>query len=115
MWTVPGPKRSAEGVAGELLIATQADGSCWVQFSKPPFNLVTAQRTPERWHIDFQQGRQRQSGRSAPPPRLIWFQLARALQGESLVTPWQYMREPDNTWRLSNPTTGERLEGYLAP
>jgi hypothetical protein len=115
VWTVPGPKRSTEGVAGELLVATQTDGSCWVQFSKPPFNLVTAQYTPPLWNVDLQQGRRRYGGHDTPPARWIWFQLARALRDESLDAPWQFVREQGDAWRLINSATGERLEGYLAP
>lgn len=115
VWVSPNPKGQTEGVAGELLLATKVDGSCWVQFAKPPFNLVTAQRTPERWHVAFQQGRQRYGARGKPPSKLIWFQLPRELAGESLDSPWEFQRNADDSWRLKNPATGERLEGYLAP
>ena len=115
VWTVSPAKKGGDGVAGEVLLATQSDGSCWVQFSKPPFNLFTAQRTPQQWHIDFKQGFKRYSGRGAPPSRLIWFQLARAVRGDPVDAPWQFNRHEDNSWQLTNSTTRERLEGYLAP
>jgi hypothetical protein len=115
IWVSSGSERGEGGIAGELLIATQPDGSCWVQFSKPPFNLVTAQCTPSLWQVDLQQGRRRADGRGMPPARWIWFQLAMALQGKDLEVPWQFAREPDGTWRLINSDTGEGLEGYVAP
>ena len=37
-----GSRTGARGVAGELLVILGGDGSCFIQFSKPPFNLVTA-------------------------------------------------------------------------
>jgi len=137
VWVSPNPKGQSEGVAGELLLATQSDGSCWVQFAKPPFSLVTAQRTPKHWTITFQQGRQRYGASGSPPAKLIWFQLPRALTvisggqsssgtgispvraethgRESLDSPWKFQRNDDDTWLLENPKTGERLEGYLTP
>jgi hypothetical protein len=115
VWVAPKSKRDATGVAGELLLATQPDGSCWVQFAKPPFTLVTAQRTPQQWRIAFQQDRQRYGAPGSPPTRLIWFQLARAINGQPVDNSWKFVRDPDDTWRLTNPATGERLEGYLAP
>jgi hypothetical protein len=115
VWVSPDPKGKSEGVAGELLVATQPDGSCWVQFAKPPFNLVTAQRTPTQWNIAFQQGRQRYGARGKAPVKLIWFQLPSALAGETIESPWKFKRNTDDTWLLENPKTGERLEGYLAP
>jgi len=114
VWTVPEPGREAEGVAGELLVATHEDGSCWIQFSKPPFNLVTARRTPSWWYVEFQQGHSRHRGRGNPPERLVWFQLERALRDETLVD-WQFTRRADQSWTLVNPKTSERLEGYLTP
>jgi hypothetical protein len=115
VWVSSGLARGEGGVAGELLIATQPNGSCWVQFSKPPFNLVTAQCTPSRWQVEWQQGRRRAEGRGMPPARWVWFQLALALQGKDVEAPWQFARESDGTWRLSNADTDEGLEGYVAP
>jgi hypothetical protein len=115
VWVSPDSTREGEGVAGELLLATQSDGSSWVQFAKPPFSLFTAQRTPTQWNISFQQAHQRYGAPGTPPSKLIWFQLPNALAGETLDFPWNFQRNADDTWLLQNPKTGERLEGYLAP
>lgn len=115
VWVAPSPKGQSEGLAGELLVATRPDGSCWVQFAKPPFNLVIAQRTSMRWNISFQQGRQRHGAPGKPPARLLWFQLPDALAGQTLESSWKFQRNADDAWLLENLKTGERLEGYLAP
>jgi hypothetical protein len=112
VWTAA---RGSEGVAGELLLATRADGSCWVQFSKPPFNLFTAQRVGPGWHIEFQQGHKRYGGPGQPPARFIWFQLAKAAAGQTLDAGWTFTRDSAEHWVLNHAGRGERLEGYFAP
>jgi hypothetical protein len=115
VWTPPKRDGRAEGVAGELLMATRADGSCWVQFAKPPFNLATAQRSEGRWHVESQQGRQSHSGRGSPPSGVIWFQLADVLSGRTLQAPWHFNHRPGGAWLLENLESGERLEGFVSP
>jgi len=112
VWTAA---RDAEAVAGELLVATQPDGACWIQFSKPPFNLFTAHRQTTGWRIEFQQGHKQFSGRGTPPARIIWFQLAAAVLNQPLAADWKFGRGADDSWVLSQSKTGERLEGYLSP
>ena len=109
------PTRSRPELAGELLLATNANGFFFVQFSKPPFSLATAQIRNGQWQIEFGNGERRWSGRGEPPSRFAWFQLPGALAGQVLKANWRFTRLTPETWRLENPRTGESLEGGLFP
>jgi hypothetical protein len=98
-------------LAGDLLLATNADGNCFIQFSKIPFPLATAQISGGQWQIEFGADRFSWHGRGTPPVRFSWFQLPRALLGENLDGNWQFKKATTNSWRLENPRTGETLEG----
>lgn len=104
----------AQDIAGELLVATWADGSAFVQFSKPPITLVTTQRTAEHWVAHFPPNRQ-VSGTGPAPERIIWLHLTEFLDRATAGPPWKWERHNAQTWRLENGRTGESLEGYLAP
>jgi hypothetical protein len=105
--------RSPE-IAGDLLLATNTDGRMLVQFNKTPFPMIVAQTATGRWQIESPSQNKRHTGRGAPPGRLIWFQLPRALSGSTLPHAWSWHRSLNN-WRLENTATGESLEGYLSP
>ena len=109
------PTRSRPELAGELLCATNASGDFFVQFSKPPFSLATAQVMNGQWQIEFGNGEHRWSGRGEPPSRFVWFQLPHALADEPLKSNWRFTRTLADSWRLENPRTGESLEGGFFP
>ncbi len=102
-------------LAGDLLLATNADGDYFVQFSKNPFTLVTAQISGDRWQIEFGADEHAWRGRGAPPDHFLWFQLPRALLAGNVSPNWQFERVTTNAWRLANPRTGETLEGTFFP
>lgn len=101
-------------IAGELLLATNQNGNFFVQFTKSPFTLVSAQLSGEQWQLEFGGGERSFRGRGQPPARFVWFQLPRALVGQPLDVPWQFMRSAD-FWRFENARTGESLEGAFFP
>lgn len=109
------PTKAKSELAGELLLATTPEGDLFVQFSKTPFNLVTACRYGERWAIQFGSGEFSRTGRGVPPSRFAWFALPHALASGKAEGPWQFERTGDTAWRLANSRTGESLEGYLTP
>ena len=109
------PSSSRPELAGDLLLATNADGNCFVQFSKMPFPLATAQISGGRWQIEFGADKFSWHGDGAPPERFVWFQLPRALLNAGLADDWQFTRIETNSWRLENPRTGETLEGEFFP
>lgn len=109
------PDQRRPELAGELLLATNAIGDCFVQFSKPPFTLATARLHDGHWQIEFGTGEHIWRGAGQPPPRFVWFQLPRALTGNSLKPDWNLQRREGNTWRLENARTGESLEGGFFP
>ena len=112
VWT---SARGATGVAGELIVASGADGAGFVQFAKPPFTLVTAHAQAGVWGLELHQTRRHLRGAGQPPARIVWFALVEAVAGRMPGGGWQFAREGPANWRLANPGTGEILEGYLTP
>lgn len=108
-------RADAPDLAGELLVATHPDGRSLVQFTKVPFPLILAQATRRSWQIEFAAENRRYAGRGEPPSALIWFELVRSLNGRGLSKGWSFSRQPEDGWRLEHGSTGEVLEGYLAP
>ena len=80
-----------------------------------PFTLATAQISGGQWQIEFGADKFSWQGRGTPPDRFAWFQLPRALLGESNGGNWKFTRAENNSWRLENPHTGETLEGEFFP
>jgi hypothetical protein len=109
------PSQNRPELAGDLLFATNVNGNFFVQFSKIPFPLATAQVSGDQWQIEFGADRFSWHGRGAPPNRFGWFQLPRALLGVNLNGNWQFKNLTPNSWRLENPRTGESLEGEFFP
>src|SRR5579871_314292 len=71
-------------ITGDLILATRADGSAFVQFSKS-LPLVIAQRTPTAWQIESPIQNVRFARHGKPFSRIIWFQLINALEGKPLA------------------------------
>ena len=109
------PTRTRPELAGELLCATNANGNFFVQFSKPPFNLATAQMINGQWQIEFGNNVRRWTSRGEPPSRFAWLQLSRALSGATLKNNWRFTRTAPDAWCLENSRTGEILEGGFFP
>jgi hypothetical protein len=76
---------------------------------------VTAQISGDQWQIEFGADKYSWHGHGAPPQRFGWFQLPRALAGESPARNWHFETVTTNSWRLENPRTGEILEGEFFP
>lgn len=108
------PTATKPELAGEILFATNQNGNLFVQFTKSPFTLVTAQIADGAWHINFGD-EYVWGGQGNPPNRFTWFQLPRALTGETLPKQWSFTRPTADSWRLENRRTGETLEGSFAP
>ena len=109
----PGKKRPA--LAGEIVLATRTNGNFFVQFSKTPFPLATAQVKDGAWRIEFGSDRRVFTGRGAPPPRFLWFQLPQRVRGEGQHSGPKSSDWAQGLWRLENLQTGEWLEGMFFP
>ena len=109
------PSSHRPELAGDLLLATNANGNCFVQFSKMPFPLATAQISGEQWQIEFGADQYSGRGRGTPPDRFAWFQLPRALLDANVGSSWKITRLTSPWWRLENLHTGETLEGGFFP
>jgi hypothetical protein len=109
------PSSDRSELAGDLLLATNADGNFFIQFSKMPFPLVTAQISGDQWQIEFGADKDTWHGSGAPPERFAWFQLPRALLGANPGDNWKFSSVENNSWQLENPRTGEILEGEFSP
>jgi len=106
-------RRDSPEIAGEVLLATQTNGTTFIQFTKTPFPLVIARRTLDAWQIEIPTENKRYTGRGGPPRRMIWFLLAQVLSGQPAPANWSWRQNPDN-WRLENKKTGESLEGFFS-
>lgn len=112
IWQPPGHRAE---MAGELLLATNVNGDFFVQFSKSPFTVATAEFSGGKWEIQFGAKDYHKSGRGAPPARFSWFELPRALNGSHPGSIWKFEYQPGGAWRLENRRTGETLEGRFFP
>lgn len=102
-------------IAGDLLLATNLNGDFFLQFSKMPFPLATAQVSGDQWQIEFGADKYSWHGHGTPPTRFVWFQLPRVLRDPDVGGDWQFIRVETNSWRLENSRTGETLEGEFFP
>jgi hypothetical protein len=109
------PASSRPDLAGDLLLATNVNGDCFIQFSKVPFPLATAQVSGDRWQIEFGADKYSWHGHNTPPSRFSWFELPRALSDQDLGGKWHFTCVETNAWRLENPHTGETLEVEFFP
>jgi len=109
------PSAGRPELAGDLVLATHVNGNCFVQFSKMPFPLATAQVSGNQWQIAFGADQYSWHGRGSPPDRFGWLQLPRALINPNGDSHWQFTRAKTNSFRLENPHTGETLEGEFFP
>jgi hypothetical protein len=112
VWKPPGARPE---IAGDLLLATNVNGDFFVQFSKTPFTVATAEASGGRWQIQFGVHEYQRSGSGAPPARFAWFELPRALTGLPPRPRWTFTRDNDGQWRLENMRSGETLEGRFFP
>lgn len=110
------PSSNRPELAGDLLLATNVNGDFFIQFSKIPFPLATAQASGGQWQIQFGADEYSWHGRGEPPGRFGWFQLPGALLRDAIPGGnWRFTRVETNSWRLENPHTGETLEGGFFP
>jgi len=109
------PTAKRPELAGELLMATNANGDYFVQFTKNPLPVATAERLKGRWQIIFGADKFSWRGCGEPPKRFVWFQLPRAMAGAPVTGHWQFRTMTTNSWRFENSHTGETLEGGFFP
>jgi len=108
------PNQFRPELAGDLILATNTNGDCLVEFTKTPFSLASARQCSDMWRIEFGGGRHSWQGRGTPPHLFSWFELPRALAGEELSRSWRFT-QTNATWRLENRRNGEWLEGAFPP
>ena len=109
------PRQGLPELGGDLVMASDGEGRCLIQFAKTPITLVSIETTPMQWLIQFPPRRWSFSGQGQPPARFAWLHLPAALAGEPLPRPLRFERKPDGGWRLENTRSGETLEGFFTP
>ncbi len=107
-------RKGSPDLAGELLLATNVDARAFVQFSKPPISLITAQSSATSWAISFPPNHNYR-GMGAPPRRLLWLYLPKFLSGIPADKDWTWEMHTDSTWRLEDRKSGQAIEGFLKP
>ena len=106
-------KADAPEIAGEIILASNANGGAFVQFLKNPLPLVTAQVTPKQWQIEFIPEKRNFSGPGKPPKQLLWLHLLRGLQSITPPPPLELAKTADGGTRIENKRTGERIILFL--
>ena len=105
--------RAAPEIAGEMQLATRTEGGVWLQFTKSPFPFVVAQATTTNWLVQFVPMNRTYSGPGQPPGRIAWLQLARVFTTGAPAKGWVWEWQQAGAWRLVNPKSGERIEGFF--
>lgn len=110
-------RTGAPEMTGELLVATHPDGAAFVQLTKNPLPILSAQTTTNRWQIQFHPQNRTCAGSGEPPQRIAWLHLARCVTGGAMLLSddWRFQRIRGGVWRLANSDTGESIEGFLTP
>lgn len=108
------PNQFRPELAGELLLATNVNGDCLIEFTKTPFVLATARQSGDLWLAQIGGGRHEWQGHGAGPRLFSWFELPHVLAGEKSSPSWRFT-QTNGTWRLENWRNGEWLEGVLPP
>ena len=107
------PRGGAEGVAGDLVVATHPDGRSVVQFTKTPLPFIVAQRTTNAWQLQLVPRNKTYSGRGEPPARLFWLHLPDALAHRNDFAIFSFATNAVGGWRFERCATAASLEGYL--
>jgi hypothetical protein len=109
------PEKGRPEFGGDLVLARNDAGDCLIQFDKTPMAILSAQITTNRWLIKFPQRNLSFSGHGSGWTRFGWLYLPRALDGKPLPKGFHFEQKADGGWRLENSSTGETVEGFLAP
>jgi LysM domain-containing protein len=106
-------KEDAPEIAGDLVMATNADGRTFVEFTKDPLPLMVAETSTNSWQIEFVPQNRSLSGRGKPPARLGWLYLAGCMGGLPPPKHWRLQQTHYNRWRMEHPDRGEVLDWLL--
>ena len=108
-------RSGADGIAGDLVVATHPDGRSVVQFTKTPLPFLVAQRTSQGWQAQFIPRNKAYSGHGKPPARLLWLHLPEAFVRGNAPDGFRFTTNATGGWHFEREATGESLEGYLEP
>jgi hypothetical protein len=107
------PRPDTPGIAGDLLVAMSQDGRTFIQFTKTPLPIVTAEILSNGWQVIFSAERKAHRGTGAPPVEILWLQFPDGLIGRHSNTNWYFARTKDDAWHFENLVTEEALDGFL--
>ena len=103
------PDSKKPEIAGDVVLATNPNGNSYVQFSKT-MPIVSAQRRPRGWEVEFPPENKRYSGGGDGPNRIVWLQLLKAIEGREVTGDWRLSHPSEKFIALENEESGERLE-----
>lgn len=104
------PDSKSPELSGELSLATRADGSRMVQFSKQGVPVVIARAGSRGWEIGSPFRENSRGGRGRPPSGVLWFLLDDLPPSRPVPADWSLTLEEGGRWILENQKRGERLE-----
>ncbi len=108
------PRGTAPELMGELLVAVNPDGRRLIQLSKQTLPVVTAQESSAGWTLSSSLRSGRFGGHGAPTDRTPWFQFTSLPPSAPVSARW-HLESDTNGWKLTNPATGESVEGSNVP
>ena len=110
LWT---PRSDLSAVAGDLIVARNADRDVLISFSKSPFPIFTAQTSGRLWRIDFVDKGRSYYGIGRPPKKFIWFLFPDLIQGAPAPKHWDIRNVEEGEWSISHRKTGETIRVVL--
>lgn len=98
-------------IAGDVLIATDNAGNSYIEFSKTPVAIFTAQIHNSRWALNMIASSATHHGRGTPPKRFIWFYVPDFVMKHTPLpdSNWSFEYKSGDTVILKNPKTGENI------
>jgi len=107
------PPKDRPRVAGDILLALHSNGDRFIELTKTPVVIFSAQTHGQQWSLSTIDRDRAVRGRGQPTERFVWFYLPQYLADKSaLPSGWEVSDQGDMV-DFSNPKTGETIRLVL--